>query len=61
MIVLDMKGKEETVEQLVSGISRDFESSGAKLQQIDHLGKRQFPLQPTSRHQWLFCQFPDRG
>ncbi len=27
MIVLDMKGKEETVEQLIAGISRDFEKS----------------------------------
>ena len=40
MIVLDMKGKEESVEELVSGIGREMEKSGVKLEQIDKLGKR---------------------
>lgn len=57
MIVLDMKGKEETVEQLVTGISRDFEQSGAKLEQIDHLGKRQFPFSPRHVTSGYFVNF----
>ena len=46
MIVLDLKGKEESVEQLVGGISRDMENSGLKLEQIDQIGKRKFPFNP---------------
>lgn len=57
MIVLDMKGKDESVEQLVSGISRDLEKSGAKLEQIDHLGKRQFPFSPRHVTSGYFVNF----
>ena len=46
MIVLDLKGKEETADQLVSSISRDMEKSGFKLEQIDQIGKRKFPFNP---------------
>jgi small subunit ribosomal protein S6 len=57
LIVLDMKGKEESVEQLVTGISRDFEKAGAKLEQIDHLGKRQFPYSPRHVTSGYFVNF----
>ncbi len=46
LIVLDTKGKEETVDSLVSAISKDMEKSGLKLEQIDNLGKRKFPFNP---------------
>jgi small subunit ribosomal protein S6 len=46
MIVLDLKGKEETAEQLVNNISREMEKSGMKLEQIDQIGKRKFPFNP---------------
>jgi small subunit ribosomal protein S6 len=46
MIVLDLKGKEETADQLVSGISHDMEKSGIKLEQVDQIGKRKFPFNP---------------
>lgn len=46
MIVLDTKGTEESVDQLVSTISREIEKSGAKLQQVDQIGKRKFPYSP---------------
>lgn len=45
-IVLDTKGKEDSVEALISQLSRDFEQSGAKLKQVDNLGKRKFPYAP---------------
>lgn len=57
MIVLDMKGKEETVEQLVSGIGRDMEKSGAKLEQIDQMGKRKFPFNPRHVESGYFVNF----
>ncbi|MFO1483083.1 MAG: 30S ribosomal protein S6 [Verrucomicrobiaceae bacterium] len=46
LIVLDTKGKEESVDSLVSTISKDMEKSGLKLEQIDNLGKRKFPFNP---------------
>lgn len=57
MIVLDMKGKDETVEQLVSTISKDMEKSGVKLQQIDKLGKRKFPFNPRHVESGYFVNF----
>lgn len=57
MIVLDMKGKEETVEDLVSGIGREMEKAGAKLEEIDHLGKRQFPHSPRHVESGYFVNF----
>jgi len=46
MIVLDTKGTDETIDQLVSTITREIEKSGAKLEQIDQMGKRTFPYSP---------------
>lgn len=46
MIVFDTKGKEEGIDTLVSTVSKEMEKAGAKLEQIDNLGKRQFPFNP---------------
>lgn len=43
LIVLNTRGKEESVDNIVSKIGREMELDGAKLDQIDHLGKRTFP------------------
>lgn len=43
LIVLDTRGKDETVDNMVSKIGREMELDGAKLDQIDHLGKKTFP------------------
>lgn len=57
MIVLDMKGKEENVETLVSQIGREFESTGAKLEQVDNLGKRKFPYAPNHVESGYYINF----
>ncbi len=57
MIVLDMKGKEDTVETLVSQIGRDFEQNGAKLEQVDNLGKRKFPYAPRHVESGYYVNF----
>jgi len=57
MIVLDMKGKEDNVETLVSTISREFESNGAKLEQVDNMGKRKFPFAPNHVDSGYFISF----
>ncbi len=46
MIVLDTKGKEEGIDQLVSQVGKEIEKAGAKLEQIDNLGKRDLPHSP---------------
>lgn len=46
MIVFDTKGKEEGIDTLVSTVSKEIEKAGGKLEQIDNLGKRQFPFNP---------------
>jgi small subunit ribosomal protein S6 len=43
-IVLNTRGNEDSAETLVNKIGREIESEGAKLQQVDKLGKRKFPF-----------------
>ena len=57
MIVLDMKGKEESVDTLVSQLSKEFEQTGAKLEQVDNLGKRKFPYDPRHVESGYFVNF----
>lgn len=46
VIVLDTKGKEDTVDTLVSQVTKELEANGAKLSQVDNLGKKKFPSAP---------------
>ncbi|HSJ02797.1 MAG: 30S ribosomal protein S6 [Verrucomicrobium sp.] len=57
MIVLDMKGKEENVDTLVSQLGRDFEQGGAKLEQVDNLGKKKFPYAPRHVESGYYINF----
>ena len=43
LLVLNVEGKEENVETMVSSIGQEMEGEGARLDQIDHLGKKTFP------------------
>jgi small subunit ribosomal protein S6 len=42
-IVLNTRGNEDSAETLVNKIGREIEAEGAKLQQVDKLGRRKFP------------------
>ncbi|RBP41326.1 small subunit ribosomal protein S6 [Roseimicrobium gellanilyticum] len=57
MIVLDMKGREENVETLVSQLGKEFESNGVKLQQVDNLGKKKFPFAPRHVESGYYINF----
>lgn len=46
VIVLDTKGKEDTVDTLVTQLSKEFETNGARLTQVDNLGRKKFPTAP---------------
>lgn len=48
IIVLNTQGKEEGVDDLISGISKKMEGEGATLEQIDRLGKKEFAY--NARH-----------
>ncbi|MBK8094975.1 MAG: 30S ribosomal protein S6 [Verrucomicrobiaceae bacterium] len=61
LIVLDTKGKEETVEQLVGTVSKDFEAAGLKVKQIDNLGKRKFPFNPRHVEAGTFINIQCEG
>lgn len=57
MIVLDMKGREENVETLVSQLGKEFEQNGAKLSQVDNLGKKKFPFSPRHVESGYYINF----
>ena len=46
MIVLDTKGKDESIESLIKTVSSEIEKVGGKLDQIDQIGIRKFPYSP---------------
>lgn len=40
--ILKMQGQEESIDNMVSEITKELEGSGAVLEQIERLGRRQF-------------------
>lgn len=42
MIVLNTKSLEGTIDDLVSTVSKEIESAGAKVENIDNIGRRDF-------------------
>ena len=42
VIVLDTKGKEDSIEKMISDVGREIEEQGAKLEQIDKIGRHKF-------------------
>ena len=43
LIVLNTKGKEDTIDALISKLGHEFELEGITLEQIDQIGKKTFP------------------
>ena len=46
VIVLDVSGKEDSVEDLIGQVGREIEDEGGRLEQIDQLGKKDFAYNP---------------
>ena len=46
LIVLDTKGIEASVDELVSSVAKELEEEGAKLDEIQQLGRRKFAYSP---------------
>lgn len=48
LIVLNTKGKEDSLDELVSAVAKEMEAEGARLDEIKQLGKRKFAY--NARH-----------
>ena len=48
LIVLNTKSLEGTVDELITSVSKELETEGAKVEKISNLGRRQFAY--NSRH-----------
>jgi small subunit ribosomal protein S6 len=57
MIVLDTKGKDESIDSLIKTVSTEIEKAGGKLDQIDQIGKRKFPYSPRHVESGYFVNF----
>ena len=42
VVVLNTQGKEDGIDDMISGISKKMEGEGATLEQIDRVGRREF-------------------
>ncbi len=56
-VVIDTKGKEDTIDTIVTQITREFESNGAKLEQVDNLGKKKFQFAPRHVEAGFYLHF----
>lgn len=55
---LKMQGQEEGVEEMVSSITKELESSGATLEQIDRVGRKEFAhTNHAKQNHGYFVQF----
>ena len=48
LIVLNTKGKEDSVDELVGAVAKEMEAEGAKLEEIKQMGRRNFAY--NARH-----------
>ena len=42
VIVLKMQGQDESLEESVNAVTKELEAAGAKMDQIDRLGRKEF-------------------
>ncbi|MGI8601450.1 MAG: 30S ribosomal protein S6 [Verrucomicrobiales bacterium] len=57
VVVLNTQGKEDTVEKMISQVGREIESEGAKLEQIDQIGRRKFAYTPRRIDEGFYVNF----
>jgi small subunit ribosomal protein S6 len=57
LIILNAKGKDESIENMISSVGNEMESEGAKLEQIDHIGKRKFPYNARNLDEGFYVNY----
>ncbi len=56
-IVLDTRGKEESIDQILGQIGKEIESEGGRLEQIDQLGRKKFAYTPRKIDEGFYANF----
>ena len=56
-IVLDTRGKEESIDKILGQIGKEIESEGARLEQIDQLGRKKFAYNPRKVDEGFYANF----
>ncbi|MFN9027038.1 MAG: 30S ribosomal protein S6 [Akkermansiaceae bacterium] len=64
LIALTTKNQEGSMDALVSAVSKDIEASGAKIEKIDNLGRKEFAYTPRKINgahyvNYIFTGSPD--
>ncbi len=57
LIVINTLGKEDSTDTLISNLGREIEAEGAKLEQIDKIGKRKFPYGSKKLTEGYFVKY----
>ena len=57
LIVLNTKGKDDTVDAMVSNLGREMELAGITLEQIAHVGKKTFPYGSKKQTDGYFVSY----
>jgi small subunit ribosomal protein S6 len=57
VIVLDVRGKDDSIDEMISGIGREIEETGAKLEQIDQMGKKEFSYNAHHLAEGLYVNY----
>jgi small subunit ribosomal protein S6 len=57
IIVLNTRGKEESIDDMIGDVGRTLESEGAKLEQIDRMGKKRLAYTPRKMDAGYYVNF----
>lgn len=57
IIVLDTRGKEDSIDKILGDIGKDIEAEGARLEQIDQLGIKKFAYNPRKLDEGFYASF----
>lgn len=57
IIVLNTRGKEESIDDMIGDVGRAIESEGAKLEQIDRMGKKRLAYTPRKTDAGYYVNF----
>lgn len=60
--ILDTRGREESVDDLIEGLKSELVSTGAEVSRVENLGRRDFATAPDKRYDaGVYVQFDVSG
>lgn len=57
VIILSTLGKEESIDQLIKNVGKEIESHGARLEQIDRIGRKEFAYPSKKRNAGFYVNY----